>query len=411
MTRLTPEGRLIARVERHQTSLRRRPAVSKRLGFAALSAAAALSLAACGGGGAGSSSDSGGSSQAPKDLTIGVSMPTQTSERWIADGNAVKDQLEKKGYKVELQYANDDIPTQSQQVDQMITEGADVLIIAAIDGTALSSQLQAAADANIPVIAYDRLIRDSENVDFYVSFDNYKVGVAQATALLRGLGVVDENGDKTDEKGPFNIELFAGSLDDNNAHFFFNGAMDTLKDYIDDGTLVVKSGQTDIEQVAILRWQQETAQKRMEDLLTSSYNDGSAVNGVLSPYDGLSRGIITALQNAGYGPKTDSSPKPMPIVTGQDAEIASVKLINDGVQSSTIFKDTRLLAEQAVSAAEAFLKGDKPEANDTETYDNGVKVVPSYLLPVVTVFKDDIQKELIDSGYWTADEVAAGQAK
>jgi putative multiple sugar transport system substrate-binding protein len=384
--------------------------VSKRLGFAALGAAMAFTLAACGGGGAGSSSGGGKSSQAPEDLTIGVSMPTQTSERWIADGNAVKEQLEKKGYKVELQYANDDIPTQSQQVDQMITEGADVLIIAAIDGTALSSQLQAAADANIPVIAYDRLIRDSENVDFYVSFDNYKVGVAQATALLRGLGVVDKDGKPTGEKGPFNIELFAGSLDDNNAHFFFNGAMDTLKQYIDDKTLVVKSGLTKIEQVAILRWQQETAQKRMEDLLTSAYNDGSSVNGVLSPYDGLSRGIITALQNAGYGPKTDSTPKPMPIVTGQDAEIASVKLINDGVQSSTIFKDTRLLAEQAVKAAQAFLNGDEPEANDTETYDNGVKVVPSYLLPVVTVFKDDIQKELIDSGYWTADEVASGQA-
>jgi putative multiple sugar transport system substrate-binding protein len=161
--------------------------------------------------------------------------------------------------------------------------------------------------------------------------------------------------------------------------------------------------------VAILRWQQETAQKRMEDLLTQSYNDGSTVQGVLSPYDGLSRGIITALQNAGYGPTTSGGAKPMPIVTGQDAEIASVKLINDGVQSSTIFKDTRLLAEQAVKAAVAFLKGDEPEANDTKTYDNGQKVVPSYLLPVVTVYKDNIQKELIDSGYYTADEVAKGQ--
>jgi putative multiple sugar transport system substrate-binding protein len=385
--------------------------VSRKLGLTAASAVLALSLAACGGGGAGSSSSGGGESQKPEDLTIGVAMPTQTSERWIADGNAVKSQLEKEGYKVDLQYAGDDIPTQSQQVDQMITQGADLLIIAAIDGTALSSQLQAAADQDIPVIAYDRLIRDSENVDFYVSFDNYKVGVAQATALLTGLGILDKDGKETDKKGPFNIELFAGSLDDNNAHFFFDGAMDTLKKHIDDGTLVVKSGQTKIEQAATLRWQQETAQKRMEDLLTQSYNDGTVVNGVLSPYDGLSRGIITALSNAGYGPVTTSTPKPMPIVTGQDAEIASVKLINDGVQSSTIFKDTRNLAKQAVTAAKAFLQGDKPEANDTKTYDNGVKVVPSYLLPVVTVFKDDIQKELIDSGYWTADEVAAGQAK
>ena len=333
-------------------------------------------------------------------------MPTQTSERWIADGNSVKEKLQAKGYKVDLQYAGDDIPTQSQQVDQMITQGADVLIIAAIDGTALSSQLQAAADANIPVIAYDRLIRDSPNVNFYVSFDNFKVGVAQASALLAGLGLQTKDGAKGTATGPFNVELFAGSLDDNNAHFFFNGAMETLKPFIDNGSLIVKSGQTKIEQVAILRWQQETAQKRMEDLLTSTYNDGSKVAGVLSPYDGLSRGIITALQNAGYG----AAGNPMPIVTGQDAEIASVKLINDGVQSSTIFKDTRLLAEQAVVAAEAFLQDKTPQANDTTTYENGVKVVPSFLLPVETVYKEDIKAALIDSGYFTAEEVAAGQA-
>ncbi|MEV6695160.1 multiple monosaccharide ABC transporter substrate-binding protein [Micromonospora sp. NPDC051196] len=375
--------------------------MSRKILAALGSVVLALSMAACSGDGAGGG---GNDSDKPGDLTIGVSMPTQTSERWIADGNSVKEKLEAKGYKVDLQYAGDDIPTQSQQVDQMITRGADVLIIAAIDGTALSGQLQAAADAKIPVIAYDRLIRDSPNVDFYVSFDNFKVGVAQATALLVGLGLQTKDGGKGEATGPFNIELFAGSLDDNNAHFFFNGAMETLKPFLDAGTLKVKSGQTKIDQVAILRWQQEGAQKRMEDLLTSSYNDGSKVAGVLSPYDGLSRGIITALQNAGY--RGD-----MPVVTGQDAEIASVKLINDGVQSSTIFKDTRLLAEQAVVAGESFLQDKTPQANDTETYNNGVKVVPSYLLPVQTVFKDDIKSVLIDSGYFTAEEVAAGQAK
>ena len=381
--------------------------MSRKLGFTAASAVLALSLAACGGEGAGGGSNT--ENADPEELSIGVSMPTQTSERWIADGNSVKEQLEDEGYTVDLQYAGDDIPTQSQQVDQMITQGADALIIAAIDGTALSSQLQAAADAGIPVISYDRLIRDSENVDFYVSFDNFAVGVAQGNALLEGLGLPTEDNAEGTATGPFNIELFAGSLDDNNAHFFFDGAMSVLQPLIDDGTLVVKSGQTDIEQVATLRWLQETAQKRMEDLLTGSYNDGTKLSGVLSPYDGISRGIITALQNAGYGP-TIGSPNPMPIVTGQDAEIASVKLIADDVQSSTIFKDTRLLAEQAVVAAKAFLEGDEPEANDTETYDNGVKVVPSYLLPVETVFKDDIQSVLIDSEYWTAEEVASGQA-
>jgi putative multiple sugar transport system substrate-binding protein len=381
--------------------------VSRKLGFTAASAVLALSLAACGGEGAGGGSNT--ENADPEDLSIGVSMPTQTSERWIADGEAVQEQLEAEGYEVELQFANDDIPTQSQQVDQMITQGVDALIIAAIDGTALSSQLQAAADADIPVISYDRLIRDSENVDFYVSFDNFKVGVAQGNALLTGLGIANEENPDGTATGPFNIELFAGSLDDNNAFFFFDGAMSVLQPKIDDGTLVVKSGQTTIEQAATLRWQQETAQKRMEDLLTSSYNDGSRVDGVLSPYDGLSRGIITALQNAGYGPTIDAA-NPMPIVTGQDAEIASVKLISDNVQSSTVFKDTRLLAEQAVIAAQAFLEGEEPEANDTETYDNGVKVVPSYLLPVVTVFADDIQAELVDTEYWTAEEVEAGQA-
>ncbi len=381
--------------------------MSRKLGLTAGSAVLALTLAACGGEGAGSGSSGGGGGS--EEQTIGVSMPTQTSERWIADGNSVKEQLEEEGYEVDLQYAGDDIPTQSQQVDQMITQGVDALIIAAIDGTALNSQLQAAADADIPVISYDRLILDSENVDFYVSFDNFKVGVAQGNALLTGLGIANDDAPDGTATGPFNIELFAGSLDDNNAFFFFDGAMSVLQPKIDDGTLVVKSGQTEIEQVATLRWQQETAQKRMEDLLTSSYNDGSKVNGVLSPYDGLSRGILTALQNAGYGPTTDAA-NPMPIVTGQDAEIGSVKLINDGVQSSTIFKDTRLLAEQAVVAAQAFLEGNEPEANDTESYDNGVKVIPSYLLPVETVFKDDIQPVLIDSEYWTAEEVESGQA-
>ncbi|WP_307802833.1 multiple monosaccharide ABC transporter substrate-binding protein [Cellulomonas fengjieae] len=380
----------------------------RRITIAAMGAVLALGLAACSGSGAGSTDDSSGAApKDPSDLTVGVAMPTQTSERWIADGNAVKAGLEEAGYTVDLQYAGDDIPTQQEQIDQMITKGADLLILASIDGTALATQLQAAADANIPVIAYDRLIRDSDNVDFYVTFDNYKVGVQQATSLLTGLGILNADGSEGDAAGPFNIELFAGSLDDNNAHFFFKGAMDTLQEYIDDGTLVVKSGQTDIEQAATLRWLQETAQKRMENLLTSTYSDGSLVQGVLSPYDGLSRGIITALQNAGYGPAISGG---MPIVTGQDAEIASVKLINDDVQYSTIFKDTRKLADQAVVSAQAFLAEEEPEANDTESYDNGVKVVPSFLLDSDVVVKDGIQSLLIDSGYWTEEQVASGQA-
>lgn len=386
----------------------------RRWGMAIAGAVVALSLAACGGGGAGGTESAepggGGESAAPANGTlVGVAMPTQTSERWIADGTAVKEGLEALGYQVDLQYAGDDIPTQTQQIDAMITAGAKVLIIAAIDGTALTSQLESAAAKGIKVVAYDRLIRDSENVDFYVTFDNFAVGVAQATALLHGMGLTDRDGAPAPDApaGPLNIELFAGSLDDNNAHFFFDGAMSILQPYLDDGTLVVKSGQTDIEQVAILRWLQETAQKRMEDVLTSTYSDGSTLSGVLSAYDGLSRGIITALQNFGMGPTIADG---LPIVTGQDAEIASVKLINDGVQSSTIFKDTRKLADQAVKATQAYLEGGEPEANDTETYDNGVKTVPSYLLEVDTVYAEDIQSLLIDSGYWTEAEVASGVA-
>lgn len=379
----------------------------RKLTMVATAGALALGLAACGGGGAGSTSDepAGGGAE-PSDITIGVAMPTETSERWIADGDAVKAGLEDLGYKVNLQYAGDDIPTQTQQIDQMITSGADVLIIASIDGTALTSQLEAAAAANIPVIAYDRLIRDSENVDFYVTFDNFAVGVAQGTALLRGMGILDESGaEVAGVTGPFNIELFAGSPDDNNAGFFFNGAMSVLQPYIDSGVLVVKSGQTDFDTVATLRWSQEAAQKRMEDVLTSTYSDGSTLAGVLAPYDGISRGIITALQGVGMGPTIEAG---LPIVTGQDAEIASVKLINDGVQSSTIFKDTRKLAEQSIKAAQAYIDGEEPEANDTTTYDNGKKVVPSFLLTVDTVFAADITPLLVDSGYWSEAEVASG---
>ena len=369
----------------------------------------ALSLAACGGSGAGDKTDTTTAATADAGGLIGVAMPTQTSERWIADGEAVKAGLEDLGYTVDLQYGNDDIPTQTQQIDQMITNGAKALIIAAIDGTALTSQLEAAAAAGIKVIAYDRLIRDSANVDFYVTFDNYEVGVQQATSLLVGLGLLKEDGSKGEATGPFNIELFAGSLDDNNAHLFWQGAIDTLQPYFDDGTLVVPSGQMDINQTNILRWLQETAQARMENLLTASYSDGTPLAGVLSPYDGISRGIITALQNSPSIPG-DTIETGLPVVTGQDAEIASVKLIVDGVQSASIFKDTRKLADQAVTVTKAFLEGNTPEANDTTTYDNGVEVVPSFLLPIDIVYSDTVQSLLVDSGYWTADEVASGVA-
>ncbi|QHK20919.1 substrate-binding domain-containing protein [Pseudarthrobacter psychrotolerans] len=331
---------------------------------------------------------------------VGISMPTQTSERWIADGKNVSESVTKLGYKADLQYANDDIPTQVAQIENMLTKGAKALIVAAIDGTTLTDVLAKAKEQNVKVIAYDRLINGTPNVDFYTTFDNYTVGVQQATSLLTGLGLIDAAGKKVDGKGPFNVELFAGSPDDNNANFFWTGAMDTLKPFMDAGTLKVPSGQTKFEQAAILRWQAPVAQKRMEDILTAAYSSGTKLNGVLSPYDGLSIGIISALTSTGGYAKGS-----LPIVTGQDAEKGSVKSITAGEQYSTIFKDTRQLGAQAVKMVDALLKGQQPEVNDTKTYNNKVKVVPAYLLKSVIITNENYKKELIDSGYYTEADV------
>jgi putative multiple sugar transport system substrate-binding protein len=370
-----------------------------RLAVLAVSLGLATSTAACGS--STKTVDQTGAGAGTTGALVGVTMPTKSSERWIHDGDNLKKQLEALGYKVDLQYAENDIPTQVNQIENQITKGAKLLIIASIDGTALTTQLQEAADKHIPVIAYDRLIRKSPNVDYYATFDNYKVGVQQATSLLVGLGLKKADGSDGTAKGPFNVEVFAGSPDDNNATFFFNGAMDTLKPYLQNGTLVVKSGETDFKTVAILRWDPATAQKRMEDLITKAYTGGVKVRGVLSPYDGLSIGILSALKSAGYG----TAGQPYPIVTGQDAEVASVKSIIAGEQYATIFKDTRNLAQATVKMADAVLKGGKPEVNNTKDYDNGVKVVPSYLLDPVVVYKDNYKSVLVDSGYYTADQL------
>jgi putative multiple sugar transport system substrate-binding protein len=370
-----------------------------RLAVLAVSLGLATSMAACGS--STKTVDQTGAGAGTTGALVGVTMPTKSSERWIHDGDNLKKQLEALGYKVDLQYAENDIPTQVNQIENQITKGAKLLIIASIDGTALTTQLQEAADKHIPVIAYDRLIRKSPNVDYYATFDNYKVGVQQATSLLVGLGLKKADGSDGTAKGPFNVEVFAGSPDDNNATFFFNGAMDTLKPYLQNGTLVVKSGETDFKTVAILRWDPATAQKRMEDLITKAYTGGTKVRGVLSPYDGLSIGILSALKSAGYG----TAGQPYPIVTGQDAEVASVKSIIAGEQYATIFKDTRNLAQATVKMADAVLKGGKPEVNNTKDYDNGVKVVPSYLLDPVVVYKDNYKSVLVDSGYYTADQL------
>jgi putative multiple sugar transport system substrate-binding protein len=335
-----------------------------------------------------------GAAQAADKGTIGIAMPTKTSARWIADGDNIVKVLQAQGYKTDLQYADDDIPNQLAQVENMITQNEKVLVIAAIDGTTLSNALQKAADAGIKIIAYDRLIVGSPNVDYYATFDNFKVGVLQATSIVHGLGI------DSGKKGPFNIELFGGSPDDNNAYFFYDGAMSVLQPLIDKGVLVVQSKQAGMDKVGTLRWKAEVAQARMDNLLSAFYTN-KHVDAVLSPYDGLSIGIISALKGVGYGGKD----LPMPIISGQDCEIPSIKSIIAHEQYSSIFKDTRELAKVTANMVLALLTGSKPEINDTKTYNNKVKIVPSYLLTPVAVDATNWKKELVDSGYYKLDQL------
>ncbi|WP_443048706.1 multiple monosaccharide ABC transporter substrate-binding protein [Streptomyces sp. NBC_00328] len=367
---------------------------NRRAALTAIAGAASLALAltACGQNGDGGSKDKSGDT---KGATIGISMPTKSSERWIGDGNNVVKNLEAKGYKTKLAFGEDDPDQQVSQIENMITQGVKALIIAAIDNKSMNNVLQQAADANIPVISYDRLILGTKNVDYYASFDNSKVGELQGNYILQKLGLADGS-----KKGPFNIELFAGSNDDNNTKYFFGGAMKVLQPYIDKKQLVVKSGQTALNQVTTLRWDGGTAQKRMDDILTSSYKSAK-VDAVLSPYDGISIGILSALKSDDYGSKN----KPLPIVTGQDAELASVKSIIADEQTMTVYKDTRELAKVAGNMVDAALKGKKPELNDTTTYDNGTKVVPAYLLQPVGVDKTNYEKELVTTGYYKESDL------
>ncbi len=360
----------------------------RRFWFVALFMSILLVLSACG-----DDNASGGSGES-KDTLIGVAMPTKSSQRWVDDGDNMVKQLEELGYKTDLQYAEDDVDKQIEQIENMIVKGADALVVASIDGTALTNVLEKAADQDIKVIAYDRLIMETPNVSYYATFDNFQVGVLQATYIEEALNLKEA-------EGPFNIELFGGSPDDNNAYFFWDGAMSILKPYIDSGKLVVQSNQTDFEQAATMRWDGNNAKSRMENILSKAYSGGETVDAVLSPYDGISRGVIQALKGVGYG----SGDLPLPVITGQDAEVASVKSIIAEEQTQTVFKDTRDLAAVTVDMVEAVLAGEEAEVNDTETYDNGEKVVPSYLVEPVSVDINNYKEKLIDSGYYTEDDL------
>ncbi|MET8231473.1 sugar-binding protein [Micromonospora sp. NPDC005298] len=342
----------------------------------AISAAAMLALAGCGSGRDGDS-DSGG--EAAKGFAanslIGVALPAKTSENWVLAGDLFSNGLKEAGFQADVQYAgaSTTVADQQAQITAMTTKGAKVIVIGATDAAQLSTQVAAAHAAGVKVIAYDRLITNTPDLDYYVAFDNFKVGQLQGQALLEGMKAKKPN-------GPYNIELFSGSPDDNNAGVFFNGAMDVLKPEIDKGNVVVASKQTEVKQTAIQGWKAEGAQARMDQLLTSTYGN-KELDGVLSPNDTLARAILTSVKGAG---------KPIPVVTGQDSEVESVKSIVAGEQYMTINKDTRNLVKETINMVKALQAGDKPQVNDTESYNNGSKVVDTFLLPPVAVTKANV---------------------
>ncbi len=377
----------------------------KRIATAAivLGASAALALSGCSSSDRGATTAASGSASAAAStgldgnmLTlgsgfaagskIGVSLPQKTSENWVLAEGLFNDQLKAAGFDPIVQFANGGAPEQQNQISAMIEQGVKLLVVGAVDGSQLGSQLEAAKEAGIPVIAYDRLLTNTDAVDMYMAYDNYKVGVLQGTALLEGLA-------KSGQASPWNIELVSGSPDDANSKPFFEGAMSVLQPKIDDGTLKVLSGQVTQQQTATAGWKAENAQKRMDAILSANYQDAT-LNGVLSPNDTLARAVLTSVKSAG---------KDNPVITGQDSEVESVKLVYEGIQYSTIDKDTKNFVTKVVEYIGKIAQGQPVEVNDTESYNNGVKVVPAYLLTPVIVTKDNVCTEY-------ASDTAAGKA-
>ena len=317
---------------------------------------------------------------------VGVSMPTKDLQRWNQDGANMEAELKAAGYEVDLQYASNDVQTQVSQIENMINSGCNVLVIAAIDGSSLGEPLDMAKAAGIPVIAYDRLIMNSDAVSYYATFDNYMVGTKQGEYIEQAL-------DLANAEGPFNMEITAGDPGDNNAGFFYQGAMDVLQKYIDEGKINVVSGQTKFEEVATAQWSTEAAQSRAENILSSNYADGTQLDIWLCSNDSTSMGVQNALE-ANYTGK-------YPVITGQDCDKANVKNMIAGKQSMSIFKDTRTLASQVVKMVGQILSGETVDVNDTETYDNGTGVIPSYLCEPVFADVNNYKELLIDSGYYT----------
>ena len=321
---------------------------------------------------------------------VGVAMPTKDLQRWNQDGANMQAQLEAAGYEVDLQYASNDIATQVSQIENMISSGAQVLVIASIDGDSLGTVLAQAKEAGIKVIAYDRLIMNSDAVSYYATFDNYMVGTKQGEYIKQQL-------DLDNAAGPFNMEIFTGDPGDNNARFFYGGAIDVLKPYIDEGKIVVKSGQVDFDNVATANWSTENAQSRMDAIISANYADGTKLDAVLCSNDSTALGVTNSLEANYTGD--------WPIITGQDCDVTNVKNMIAGKQSMSIFKDTRDLAAKTVEMVDAIMKGTDAPVNDTKTYDNGTGIIPSYLCEPVFADVNNYKELLIDSGYYTEDQL------
>ncbi|MCR5120677.1 MAG: sugar-binding protein, partial [Lachnospiraceae bacterium] len=311
-------------------------------------------------------------------------------QRWNQDGANMEKELIAAGYEVDLQYAANDVQQQLSQVETMINEGCNVVVIAAIEGSSLGEALDMAKAAEVPVIAYDRLLMNSDAVSYYATFDNYKVGTVQGTYVKEAL-------DLDNAEGPFNIEFTAGDPGDNNAGYFFNGAYDVLKPYIESGKLNVVSGQKTFDEVATPTWATDKAQSRAENILSSYYADGTNVDVWLCSNDSTALGVENALA-------TNYSGK-YPIITGQDCDIENTKNMIAGKQSMSVFKDTRTLASQVVKMTTQILSGQTVDVNDTSTYNNNVITVPSFLCEPVFADANNYKTILIDSGYYTEDQL------
>jgi len=321
---------------------------------------------------------------------VGVSMPTKDLQRWNQDGENMKKLLEEAGYEVDLQFASNDVQQQLNQVTNMVNNDCKVVVISAVEGSSLGSALDLAKEKGVIVIAYDRLLMDSDAVSYYATFDNYKVGTVQGTYIKEQL-------DLDNAEGPFNIELTAGDPGDNNANFFFSGAMDVLKPYIDAGKLVVKSGQVEFTDVATPTWKTEVAQTRADGIIATYYSDGTNIDAWLCSNDSTALGVENALE-ANYDGE-------WPIITGQDCDISNVKNMIAGKQSMSVFKDTRSLAAQVVKMVGQILNGETVDVNDTETYNNNVITVPSFLCEPVFADVNNYAALLLDSGYYTEDQL------